>query len=398
MDGKDNKPKRGIETKIVQAGRNKALTGRYVNPPVHRASTILFDTYAELREGVSKLFDTLFYGRLGTPTQWSLGEAMAELEGGAGAWLYPSGMGAITSSLLALLKTGDHLLMVDTVYEPARKFCRNLLARYGVETTFYDPMVGAGIASLFRENTKVVFVESPGSLTMEIQDLPAIAAVAHERGAYVIADNTWATPLYYNPLALGADISVHAATKYIVGHSDAMLGIAIANERCWNKLRMTSLSLGQIAGPDDAYLGQRGLRTLAPRLKTHQESGLQIARWLADHPLVHKVLHPAFEGAPGHDIWKRDFSGASGLFSVVLTSGKLEDIGVMVDDMAHFAMGFSWGGYESLIMPSDPAETRSAVPWNAPGPLLRLQIGLENTDDLIADLDAGLARFQETLG
>lgn len=397
MNKKNSGSERGFETRIVQAGRGKALTGRYVNPPVHRASTILFDSYAELREGVANLFDTLFYGRLGTPTQWSLGEAMTELEGGAGAWLYPSGMGAITSSLLSLLKTGDHLLMVDSVYEPARKFCRGLLQRMGIETTFYDPALGSDIEGLFRENTRVVFVESPGSLTMEIQDLPAIAAVAHAKGAYVIADNTWATPLFFNPLAYGADISVHAATKYIVGHSDAMLGVAIANERCWNKLRMASLSLGQIAGPDDAYLGQRGLRTLAPRLKTHQESGLAVARWLAGHPLVHQVLHPALEDAPGHKIWQRDFSGASGLFSVVLSAGKLEDIGSMVDQMEHFAMGFSWGGYESLILPADPAETRTAVPWVAPGPLLRLQIGLEDTDDLIADLDAGLARFQKTI-
>ncbi len=397
MAKKDRKSPRGVDTRIVQAGRGKALTGPYVNPPVHHASTILFETYAELREGVANMFDGLFYGRFGTPTQWSLAEAMAELEGGAGARLYPSGLAAITSSLLALLKAGDHLLMVDTVYEPTRRFCQHMLGRLAIETTFYDPLLGSGIEELFRDNTRVVFAESPGSLTMEVQDLPAIAAVAHARGACVIADNTWATPLYFNALEHGADISIHAATKYIVGHSDAMLGVATANERCWNRLKMTTRALGQIAGPDDAYLGQRGLRTLAPRLRTHQESGLIVARWLAGHPLVHQVLHPALEDAPGHDIWRRDFSGASGLFSIVLTGGKLENIGVMVDPMEHFAMGFSWGGYESLILPADPAQTRTAVPWVAPGPLLRLQIGLEDTADLIADLDAGLARFQEIL-
>lgn len=385
-------------TKLVKGGRKKKWTGPLVNPPVIHASTVLFDTYKNLREGVKNAFrGEMFYGRLGTPTLWAFEEACAGLEGAAGAKVYGSGMAAIATSILSVLKSGDHLLMADTVYEPTRKLANTLLPRLGIETTFYDPMAGAGIADLFRDNTKAVFVETPGSLTFEVPDLPAIAKTAHAKDIYVLVDNTWATPLFHNALEKGADISIHAATKYISGHSDAMLGVALANKKTIGLLRRTTFQLGQLAGPDDAYLGLRGLRTLSVRLKQHEKNALEIVKWLQGQKLVETLLYPALPDCPGHEVWKRDFTGASGLFSIVLKGGKYKDLGAFCDDLQHFGLGFSWGGFESLVLPQDLSGLRTAVPWQANGPLIRLHIGLEDVDDLKEDLDAALKRFEKTL-
>ena len=382
-------------TRLVKAGRRKKWTGGVVNPPVYHASTVLFDTYQEMRDGVKKAFsEELFYGRLGTPTLWALEEALAELEGARGAKIYPSGMAAITTSLLSVLKAGDHLLIADTVYEPTRKFASQFLPRLGIEADFFDPMIGAGIAKLFKDNTKVVFLETPGSLTFEVPDLPAIAKAAHARDMYVLCDNTWATPLYHNALEKGADISIHAATKYIVGHADAMLGVIVTSTpEQFQAVKWTGNALGNCAGPDDCYLGLRGIRTLATRLRRHQETGLVLARWLRARPEVARVMHPAPEDDPGHAIWRRDFSGASGLFGLVLKPFPAAAVAAMLDGMKLFAMGASWGGYESLILPTDPARNRTATRWDAPGPSLRIHAGLEDCDDRIADLEAGFTRL-----
>jgi cysteine-S-conjugate beta-lyase len=387
------------DTLLTTLGRAKEFTHGVVNPPVYHASTVLFESYEQLSErlNVRDMDEKLFYGRMGTPTTRALEAAMAGLESGAGARLFPSGVAAVMTSLLAVLSAGDHLLITDNCYGPIARYAKSFLKRLGIETEFFDPMVGSKIDSLFKPNTRAVLVESPGSLTFEVQDIPAIAEVAHARDAFVIADNTWATAYFYNAIDHGADLSVNAATKYIVGHADAMMGVVVANERALPLLKRARFNLGQIVGPDDAYLTLRGLRTLGVRLERHQENGLKVAHWLNDHPLVHEVRHPAFENCPGHDIWKRDFSGASGLFSIILNSGELANMGAMIDDMAHFGIGLSWGGFESLIYPNDPAPGRRTSPWQAPGPLIRLHIGLEDPDDLIEDLDAALYRFKATL-
>lgn len=392
----DNKQK--TDTYLVTGGRRKEWSHGVVNPPVYRASTCLFETYAELRErSADPSAKKLFYGRKGTPTQWSLEEALTELEGGEGTMLYPSGIAAITGAILACVRAGDHILITDSAYEPTRTFANGLLRQMGIETTYYEPMVGASIEELFRENTSLVITEAPGSLTFEVQDLPAIIGAAKKRDLYVIVDNTWATPLLLNPLKMGADISVHACTKYIGGHSDIMLGSATANKRAFKALQRTAYQLGQTCSPDDAFLASRGLRTLGVRLKAHEENALKVAAWLRERPEVAMVLHPAFEECPGHDIWARDFAGSSGLFSIVLKGGDYPDTAALVDEMELFKMGFSWGGYESLILPSDPNGSRSATTWVAEGPLVRLHIGLEDTDDLIADLEAGLKRYSTHL-
>jgi cystathionine beta-lyase len=387
------------DTKIVTGGRRKEWSHGIVNPPVYRASTCLFDSYQHMRDRVADPgAKQLFYGRKGTPTQWALEEAITELEGGEGTMLFPSGVAAVNAAILACVKAGDHVLITDSAYEPTRSFARGFLKKMGVEAEFYDPMIGADIETLFKDNTSTILVETPGSLTFEVQDLPAISAAAKERGIMIVSDSTWGTPYYFKPLELGADISVHACTKYIGGHSDIMLGSATANKRMFLRLRQTAYSLGQTTSADDAYLGLRGLRTLSVRLRQHEQAGFKVAKWLQGHDLVDRVLHPAFEGTPGHEIWKRDFTGATGLFSIVLKAGDYPDTAHIVDDMKLFKMGFSWGGYESLILPSDPKPTRSATDWNAPGPLIRLHIGLEDTDDLIADLEAGLERYRAHMG
>jgi cystathionine beta-lyase len=384
------------DTIIVSAGRDPQANHGIVNPPVYHASTILHPTLKALRAASGKDYRSVVYGRYGTPTTFALQQAMAELEGGDWAIACGSGKAVIATVLMAFLKTGDHVLITDSAYQPTRNLATGLLKDFGVETTFYDPTIGAGIADLMRPNTKLVYTESPGSVTFEVQDLPAIAEAAHAKGAVVACDNTWGAGYFYRPLDLGADISLQAGTKYIVGHSDAMLGIAVAREEHMPRLWETYTTLGNNIGPDDAYLGQRGLRTLAVRMRRHHESGLKVAQWLAERPEVLRVLHPGLPDDPGHALWQRDFTGAAGLFSVLIKPVSESQLAAMLDPMELFGMGYSWGGYESLIVPSNPRTSRTAVPWQEEGTLLRLHVGLEDTDDLIAELEAGLHRLAST--
>jgi cystathionine beta-lyase len=379
------------ETTLVTAGRDTKAQKGFVNPPVVHGSTVLYPTAEDLHAHRGEFQ----YGRLGTPTTNALQEALMALEGPqcAGVGIAPSGLSAITTTLLAVLKSGDHLLVCDNAYRPTRNFCNGLLARYGVETTFFDPLIGAGLTELFKPNTKAILVEAPGSQTFEMPDIPAIAAIAHARSAIVIDDNTWATPLYHRSLDQGVDISMQAATKYIGGHSDIMFGTISANARAWPMIAETIRLLGVCAGPDDVFLALRGLRTLAVRLAQHQRSALEIARWLATRPEVIRVLHPALESDPGHAIWKRDFTGASGLFSVVLKPAPQKAIDALLDAVKLFGMGYSWGGFESLIIPFDCAPYRTATKWAPGGPALRLHIGLENAEDLKCDLERGFEAF-----
>lgn len=385
------------ETKVTTVGRDATRDDGMVNTPVFHASTILFDSVAAMDHAISHRNDVNYYGRRGTQTQRAFCEALSELESGAGCVLFPSGVAAITTSILAFVEAGDHILMIDSVYGPTRVFCDTALAKFGVETTYYDPMLGSGIEALMQPNTKLVFTESPGSLTFEVQDIPAIAEVAHASDALVLCDNTWATPLYFNALAHGADVSIHAVTKYIAGHSDLMMGSATANERAWGRLQRTTFLLGHCVAPDDVYLASRGLRTLAVRLAQHQETGLALARWLAERPEVDQVLHPALDSCPGHEFWKRDFDGATGLFSIVLKEGGDAAVAAMVDGLTHFGIGFSWGGFESLALPISPAASRTATDWKTSGPMIRFHAGLEHIDDLTADLEAGFGRFNKAL-
>lgn len=383
------------DTLLGHLGRDPARYFGVVNPPVHRASTLLFETVEDF-EGARS--DPLgkgrsSYARYGTPTTFSLEDAVAELEGGNGAIAVPTGLAAIASTLVTYLSAGDHALVSDSVYQPTRRVCDDLLTRFGVETTYYDPLIGADIASLMRPNTKLVFMESPGSLTFEVQDVPAIAAAARAAGAATVLDNTWATPLYFNPLAHGVDVVIHSATKYIVGHADAMLGLIVTGEAEYRRLRRSVVVLGHAAAPDDVYLALRGLRTLSVRLARHQANGLTLARWLRDRPEVARVLHPALPDDPGHALWRRDFSGASGLFGVVLQPYPKRAVSAMLNGLELFGIGVSWGGYESLILPVDPNTARSATTWEAPGPTLRIHAGLEDPNDLIADLAAGFERL-----
>ncbi|WBH17509.1 cystathionine beta-lyase [Sphingomonas radiodurans] len=382
-------------TRVVSAGRRPEWTQGIVNPPVWRASTHLYNSVAELRTaGGRDTHHRLFYGRRGGPTQWSLAEALTELEPGAEAtFLYPSGVAAIAAALLSVLSPGDELLLVDSAYDPTRSMATGLLKRFGITTRFYDPLVGAGIAELIGDKTRAILMESPGSLTFEVQDVPAIVAAAKARGVTALLDNTWATPLHFRAIEHGVDLSILACTKYIVGHSDVMLGSVTAAPSHWRALREMSLQLGQVASPDDAWLGARGLRTMAVRLAQHQASALKIARWLETRPEVARVLHPALPTCPGHDLFARDFIGASGLFSFVLAGGDDAARIALIDGLDHFGIGFSWGGFESLALPVDPQRYRTATTPRFDGPLVRLQIGLEDPDDLIADLARGLDRF-----
>jgi cystathionine beta-lyase len=382
------------DTKLVQGGRRKEWRGRLVNPPVHRASTILFDSVAEMR-AAAPAFGEYYYGLHGTPTQWALAEALTEMEpGAAGTMLYSSGLAAVTAALLSVLSAGDELLMTDSVYGPTRRFCDGFLKRYGVTTLYYDPLVGAGISELIGERTRAVFLESPGSLTMEVQDVPAICAAAKGRGVATLLDNTWATPLFFPAIAAGIDLSILAGTKYVGGHADVMLGSVTANADWYSKLERTSWDLGQSVSPDDAWLCSRGLRTMSVRLRQHGASALRIARWLKEQPQVAAVLHPALPDCPGHEYWARDFKGASGLFSFVLKGGGDTERVRFIEALELFGLGYSWGGFESLIVPADPERLRTVTGWRADGPLVRLQIGLEDPDDLIEDLAAGLARWE----
>ncbi|WP_093316035.1 cystathionine beta-lyase [Sphingomonas jatrophae] len=392
MSGQEERP----ATRLVTAGRRKAWTQGIVNPPVWRASTVLFDSVADLRAASAAPDDNLYYGRRGTPTQWALADALTTLEpGGAGTMLYPSGVAAVAGAMLSVLSPGDELLMVDSAYEPTRAFCRTVLKPMGITTRFYDPLIGAGIAELIGPNTRALFLESPGSLTFEVQDVPALCAAAKARGLVTLLDNTWATPLLFPAIAHGVDLSILACTKYVVGHSDTMLGSVTANAACFPRLRQVAQSLGQYVSPDDAFLALRGLRTMGVRLRQHEAGGLAVASWLAEQPEVAAVLHPALPGCPGHDLWRRDFAGASGLFAFVLDGGSDAARTALIDGLRHFGIGFSWGGYESLALPIDPTPIRSATRWTAAGPAVRLHIGLEDPADLIDDLAEGLARFRK---
>jgi len=384
-------------TKVVHAGRDKKWSGYSVNVPVVRASTVVFDNFAEMRHAVRHRGEQVpYYGRRGTQTHFAFQQAICDLEGGAGCALYPSGAAAISGALLAFLKTGDHLLMVDAAYEPTRAFCDKVLAPLGISTSYYDPLVGADIASLIQANTKVIFLESPCSLTMEVQDVPAICAIAKEKGIVTILDNTWASPILSQPFSLGVDVSIQAATKYICGHSDVMLGTASANEQHWPQLREHSYLLGYCASADDVYLAARGLRTLEVRLAQHARNTEQVLAWLAQQPEVVKLLHPSLPDHPGHAEFVRDFNGSNGLFSFVLPPISPQALEAFVEGMHHFKMGFSWGGYESLIITNSHIQgLRSATTWPYPGPLVRLHIGLEDPEDLIADLAAAFARLRQ---
>jgi cysteine-S-conjugate beta-lyase len=388
MSKPESGPKRP-ETTVVTAGRKPLDHHGLVNPPVYHASTILHRTVEELEKDKPRYT----YGRRLTPTIEALQDAICELEGGAGTVLCPSGLQACTLALMSVASAGDHVLVTDSVYGPTRTFCDRTLARFGVSTTYFDPLIGARIERLFKPNTRAVFVESPGSLTFEIQDIPAIAEAAHAANISVIMDNTWATPLLFDAIGHGADLAVIAATKYVVGHSDAMLGTVTANDKHLKRLRDTHGNLGLTVGPDDIYLGQRGLRTMAVRLKQHEATAMRLATWLQTRPEVERILYPALESDPGHTIWKRDFKGASGLFGLELKPCSPAAVSAMLNGMRLFGMGWSWGGYESLMVPAHIH--RTAKPFAAKGPVIRIHAGLENVDDLQADLDAGLVRLKK---
>ncbi len=388
-------------TKFVTAGRDKKWTKGVVNPPVQRASTVVFNTVAEKQHAtINRANKTLFYGRRGTTTHFAFQDAMTEIEGGAGCALYPCGTAAISNSILSFVETGDHILMVDTCYEPTRDFCDKILKKMGIETTYYDPVIGAGIGELIRPNTKILFLESPGSITMEVQDVPTMARIAHEHDVIVMLDNTWSAGVGFSPFDYGVDISIQAATKYIIGHSDVMLGTAVANEKCWDQLREQSYLMGQCVSPDDAYLGLRGIRTLELRLKQHAANSLAVANWLQSRPEVDHVRHPALETCPGNEYFIRDFSCGNGLFSFVLKTTCPQATTALLDGMKHFSMGYSWGGFESLILANEPKSfqsLRTVANPNFEGTLIRLHIGLEDTNDLIADLAAGFERYNSVL-
>jgi cysteine-S-conjugate beta-lyase len=382
-------PRQKQDTRLTHAGREPEQFHGFVNTPIYRGSTVLFPSVERLEANDQEFT----YGRLGTPTVRALEEAIAELEGGHATLLAPSGLSAIATTFLALVSAGDHVLVSDSVYRPTRRFCDHVLKRLGVETTYYDPCVGSGIEDLIRKNTKLVFTESPGSQTFDVQDIPAIAAAAHAASALVVLDNTWSTPLFFKPFAHGADVSIQAATKYIVGHADAMLGAITATKSVWPAIARTHEDLGLCVGPEDAYLGLRGLRSLGVRLARHQTSALELARWLGQRLEVARVIHPALPSHPGHALWKRDFTGASGLFAIVLKPVSHKAVAAMLDGLELFGMGYSWGGFESLILPFDPSAYRTATVWSEQGPALRLHVGLEDIDDLKADLEAGFARL-----
>ncbi len=377
------------ETLLINAGRDPKDYHGFVNPPVYHASTVLYPT-AEDQVAHRSRYQ---YGRRGTPTSEALENALTELEGKgcAGTALLPSGLAAISTALLAVAGSGDHILVTDSVYRPTRNFCEGVYKRMGVATTYYDPLIGAEIGKLFKPNTRAVFVEAPGSQSFEIQDIPAIAKVAHEKGAVVLMDNTWATPLYFRAFERGVDLSIQAGTKYIGGHSDIMFGCVAASKATLPKLKETVYTMGLCVGPDDMYFALRGLRTMAVRLARHYESGLRVARWLEQRPEVLRVMHPALESDPGYKIWKRDFTGACGLFSIVLKPASDKAVHAFMNELALFGMGFSWGGFESLVILFDCAEYRTATQWAPGGPTLRFHIGLEDPGDLIADLERGFA-------
>ena len=393
------------DTWLVHAARAHATTEPQrpygvVNPPVYHASTVLYPTLDAFRrraEGPAK-YHAVRYGAYGVPTTFALADAIAHLEGGRGTVVTSSGLAAVTLALSAVLSRGDHLLMPDTVYGPTRDFCDTVLTRFGIETTYYDPCLGAGVAALMRSNTRVVFTESPGSLTFDVQDIPAIVAVAHARQALVLLDNTWGTPVFFKPFRHGVDLSIQAGTKYIAGHSDLVIGMITARtEALFCQVKDTTMAFGDIPSPDDCYLTLRGLRSLGVRLRHHQASGLRVAQWLQQRPEVKRVLYPPLPEDPGHALWQRDFTGACSLFGVVLHTSEEPAVAQMVEGYHYFKIGASWGGYESLVIPAYPAAIRTAVPWTEPGFVLRYHVGLEDPEDLLTDLDEGFQRLQRAL-
>lgn len=388
---------REVDTTLVQVGRDPARQHGLVNPPITHGSTVVFPSLDALEASDRAPFEGVNYGRIGTPIIQALETAVAELEGGHRAVAVESGVAAITTALTAFAAAGDHILVADNVYGPTRRFCVQTLSRLGVTCEFYDPRIGAGIAALIRPETTLIFTESPGSLTFEVQDIPAIVAAARVRGVKVLIDNTWATPLFFKPLEHGVDVSIHSGTKYLVGHADTMSGLLACAEGAWLPVKRTAVAFGHCPGPDDAFLALRGLRTLSVRLARHQESALALAEWLAGRPEVTRVIHPARPDHPDHALWKRDFKGSSGLFAFTLKPAPRAAVAAMVDGMELFGLGYSWGGYESLLLPVHPEGSRTAVPWTEPGPLMRLHAGLENVDDLIADLTGGFRRLSAAL-
>ena len=385
----ESKTRYAPATRLVHAGRDPGEQHGFVNTPIYRGSTVLYPTYDAIQHRRGRYN----YGTKGTPTSDALTDAWTEVAGAAGTVATPSGLSALTIALMAAVSAGDHLLVTDSAYRPTRIFCDNVLKRYGVETSYYDPLVGAGIAELMRPNTKAVLVEAPGSQSFEMQDIPAISAIAREKNACVIMDNTWATPLLFPPHARGVDIAVEAGTKYLSGGSDLLLGLTSANAEYWPRVRATFDHFAPCAGPEDMFLALRGLRTMALRLREHGRQGLEMARWLQARPEVLRVLHPGLPEDPGHAIWQRDFSGASGLFGVILKPVSEAGLAAMLDGLELFGMGFSWGGFESLVIPFDCAGYRTATTWAPGGPALRFHIGLEDVADLKADLEAGFSRL-----
>ncbi|WP_454739945.1 cystathionine beta-lyase [Cupriavidus necator] len=381
--------KYNIDTELLHTGRNPAAHFGLVNTPICRGSTILANSLEEWEARKTPENPMASYGRFGTPTTRAFEEAICEIEGGYRSIVFPSGLSACVHALLAFVQTGDHVLISDSVYGPTRAFADKVLTRMGITVEYFDPLIGAGISTLLKPNTSVVYVESPGSMTFEVQDIPAIAKASHRVGAYVVLDNTWATPLFFKPFEHDVDVSVHAATKYIVGHSDALLGVATANHRAWPLLQAGAHDFGQTAGPDDLYLALRGLRTMKMRLERHQANGIELAERLKKHPGVAQVIHPALPGDTGHELWKRDFLGASGLFGIQLRAISYEQMSVFFERLSLFGIGLSWGGFESLVLPvSQP--TRAVRAWNKSGQLLRVHAGLENVDDLFADFSSAL--------
>jgi len=383
------------DTVIATAGRDPEANHGIINPPVYHASTVVFPTVAALHASQKQRDPKKTrYGRYGTPTTFALEEAVAALDGGYQAITVGSGVAAISAVLQAFVQSGDHLLVADSVYGPTRRLADSL-RRFGITTTYYDPGIGGGIARLIQPTTRLIFMESPGSLTFEMQDVPAIVAAARAANVKTAIDNTWATPLYFRPLAHGVDVTLLSATKYIGGHSDLMMGLITTTEEAYLPVRRTVDDMGATAGPDDCYLALRGFRTLSVRLERHQKNALTLARWLRERPEVARVLHPALPEVPGHTLWRRDFTGASGLFAIELKPVPDSAVAAMLDGLELFGMGYSWGGFESLILPTNPKPLRTAVPWTAAGPLVRIHAGLEDPEDLITDLERGFVRLHD---
>jgi len=389
-----------LDTTLVQAGRSKKYTQGSVNSVIQRASSLVFETVEAKKHATrNRAKGELFYGRRGTLTHFSLQDAMCELEGGAGCALFPCGAAAVANTILAFVEQGDHILMTNTAYEPSQDFCTKILTKLGVTTGWFDPLIGEDIAELIQPNTRIVFLESPGSITMEVHDVPAIVRAVRRVApdAIIMIDNTWAAGVLFKALDFGIDISIQAATKYLIGHSDGMIGTAVSNARCWDQLRENAYLMGQMVDADTAYMTSRGLRTLGVRLRQHHESSLKVAEWLTQHPQVARVNHPALPGSKGHEFWQRDFTGSCGLFSFVLNKRLSNDeLATYLDNFTLFSMAYSWGGFESLILPNQPeqiADLRPGGEVDFTGTLIRLHIGLENVDDLIADLSTGFERI-----